>query len=212
MDLSEFVPVPTSEELQQAHEEYTKTVRNNYSITIDAIANTLPKCNVGEVATAVAGWLKSVNPRHPPKDLEQIIKAEWTAIGEFRARSLNTLIGADRPAILQLFGLFRLKLGPVGAAKALHVLAPRFFPMWDNPIASGYGVGTEAPGYFLFMFLTKHQVLNLPKNPALLKILDEYNYRRYTLGKPDQYAKRACGWWRWAESIYAWAVRRLRRS
>ncbi len=187
MDLSEFITVPTSNELQEAHEEYTRTVPNNYSLTIETIAKALPERKVGEVAAAVADWLKSVNPRHPPKDLEQLVTAEWKAIVEFRVRSLTTLIGTDKPAILQLFELFRSKLGPVGAAKALHVLAPTFFPLWDNSIASGYGVSIEVHGYLLFMFLTKHQVVNLPRDPALLKTLDEYNYLKYTPGaKPGR--------------------------
>jgi hypothetical protein len=185
VDLSEFVPIPTLEELQQSHEDYITTVPNNYSITTERIAKALPENDVGEVAAAVAEWLKSVNPRHPLKDLEQIIKAEWKAILEFRARSLTTLAGTDKSAIVRLFELFRSlptakgrKQGPVGTAKALHVLAPTFFPMWDNPIASGYGVSTEACGYFLFMVLTKHQSANRPQ--ALLKTLDEYNYCKYT--------------------------------
>jgi hypothetical protein len=152
MDLSEFVAVPTPEELQLAHDEYAKTIRNNYSITTETIAKAQPAGNVDEVVGAVAGWLKSVNPRHPPKDLGQIITAEWKTIGDFRARSLTTLIGVDRPAILQLFGLFRSKLGPVGAAKALHVLPPTFFPLWDQAIACGYGVGTEDPDIVCLCF------------------------------------------------------------
>jgi hypothetical protein len=62
------------------------------------------------------------------------------------------------------------------------------------------------------MFLTKHQAVNLPKNSDLLKILDEYNYRKYTLGKPDRYVRSADTWWRWAESIYTWVVQGLHRS
>jgi hypothetical protein len=59
---------------------------------------------------------------------------------------------------LRLFGLFRTECGPVRAGKALHVLAPNFFPLWDNAIADGYGVATET-GYFQFINIVKQQVL-----------------------------------------------------
>jgi len=68
---------------------------------------------------------------------------------------------------------------------ALHVLAPPFFPLWDNSIAAAYGVSTEE-GYFKFMLLTKQQVASLPgdfalpKTGGLLKAIDEYNYCKYT--------------------------------
>ena len=78
-----------------------------------------------------------------------------------------------------MFGLFRTECGPVGAGKALHVLAPNFFPPWDNAIAEGYGVATET-GYFQFINIVKQQVLNLTEEVApevsALKALDEYNY------------------------------------
>lgn len=86
---------------------------------------------------------------------------EVHSLSGFRERSLTTLDKADEPAVLRLFGAFRAKLGPVGAAKALHALAPTFFPMWDNEIARGYGVSTEG-GYFQFMLIAKQQLVGLP--------------------------------------------------
>ena len=77
----------------------------------------------------------------------------------------------------------RAKLGPVGAAKALHALAPTFFPMWDNEIARGYGVSTEG-GYFQFMLLAKRQLVGLPADLipslSLVKAFDEYNYYKFS--------------------------------
>jgi hypothetical protein len=63
--------------------------------------------------------------------------------------------------------------------KALHVLAPNFFPLWDNPIAESYGVDKRM-GYFQFISIVKGQVASLPEEIApgvtALKALDEYNY------------------------------------
>ncbi len=77
----------------------------------------------------------------------------------------------------------------MGAAKALHLLAPRFFPLWDRAIAKAYGLplgerGKNAARYHRFMAIAKRQCEDLGGERAvgqnLLKALDEYNYCRYT--------------------------------
>ena len=88
-----------------------------------------------------------------------------------------------------IFRSFETVLGPVGAAKCLHLLAPRLFPLWDRAIAEAYGLalgksGTNPDRYWNFMIIVKRQcALLYPKlvpgrNP--LKAIDEYNYCRYT--------------------------------
>jgi hypothetical protein len=106
----------------------------------------------------------------------------------FRSRRIATLTRADEPIVRRLFDRFRPILGPVGTGKALHVLAPNFFPPWDSTIASDfYGVSKDATGYFQFMILVKQQVVNLPDElaPGLtaLKAIDENNYLRMAKSK-----------------------------
>ena len=81
-------------------------------------------------------------------------------------------------------------LGPVGSAKALHLLAPRFFPIWDTKIAQHYGLGLSVSGskkqkYWRFMLITQGQCLGLRRahwnGDNSLKAIDEYNYCKYTL-------------------------------
>ena len=80
-------------------------------------------------------------------------------------------------------------MGKTGAAKCLHLLAPRFFPLWDTKIAIAYklGKGEEAERYCRFMDITKGQIIDLGGEKAIgrnpLKALDEYNYWKYTLPK-----------------------------
>jgi hypothetical protein len=182
------------EELLKVHAEYKSTVPNNYVITMERIEKALTKQNVGETADAVAEWVKNLNRQYyrfnPDKavnlreKLEPLIAADLTTVLGFRSRSIATLTrSADEPTVRRLFGRFRPELGPVGTGKALHVLAPNFFPLWDNTIASDfYGVSTDANGYFQFMTLVKQQVVNLPDELATgltaLKAIDEYNYLR----------------------------------
>jgi hypothetical protein len=180
---------PSVEELRKTHEEYKRTVPNNYATTIQRVAGALSRRNSDELANAVGEWLQDLNRqyyRFRPEEaatlverLKPILRQELSTFLKYRERSIKTLAKSDETDVLRLFGLFRTECGPVGAGKALHVLAPNFFPLWDNAIADGYGVGTET-GYFQFINIVKQQVLNLPEEIApgvtALKALDEYNY------------------------------------
>lgn len=80
--------------------------------------------------------------------------------------------------------------GPVGAAKALHLLAAEFFPLWDRAITKGYGIylgsaGQNAVEYLGFMTTVISQIGHVcpAGNPeGLLKRIDEFNYCRFTKG------------------------------
>jgi hypothetical protein len=190
---------PFAEELVRVHEEYARNVPNNYAVTIPRIAKALSERDVPSVAEALAGWLKNINLQYyrfrPEKartlrsGLEPLLTAELSCVSGFRERLLTTLDKADEPGVLRLFGAFRVMLGPVGTAKALHVLAPTFFPMWDNDIASGYGFSAEASGYFQFMLLAKNQLMGLPADLipglSLVKAFDEYNYYKFSTPKKN---------------------------
>jgi hypothetical protein len=182
---------PTVGELRKTHEEYKRTVPNNYANTIHRVEAALSRRNSDELATAVAEWLQDLNRqyyRFRPEEaatlverLKPILREELSTFLKFRERSIATLTNPDKTEVLRLFDLLRAECGPVGAGKALHVLAPNFFPLWDNPIAESYGVATET-GYFQFINIVKQQVVNVTEEIApgvtALKALDEYNYLR----------------------------------
>jgi hypothetical protein len=183
-------------ELVRVHEEYARNVPNNYAATIPRIAKALSERDVPGVAEALAAWLKSINQQYyrfrPDEtrtlraELEPLLAAELRSLLGFRERLVTMLDKADEPAVVRLFGALRAKLGPVGAAKALHALVPTFFPMWDNNIARGYGVSTES-GYFQFMLLAKQPLVGLPTNLipglSLVKAFDECNYYKFSTPK-----------------------------
>jgi hypothetical protein len=94
-----------------------------------------------------------------------------------------------------IFQEFEEVLRPVGTAKVLHLLAPRYFPIWDNKIAKGYGLALNRPGsktdrYWSFMYIRKQQCLMLREegecSDNLLKSIDEFNYCRFTKGMSRQ--------------------------
>jgi hypothetical protein len=88
-----------------------------------------------------------------------------------------------------MFQDFEVILGPVGAAKALHLLAPAFFPLWDRAIAVEYvsyllPTGQNGQQCLKFMGMVQEQVTRIVSQGAdvnsAIKRLDEYNYCRYT--------------------------------
>ncbi|GAP12129.1 hypothetical protein BECAL_03331 [Bellilinea caldifistulae] len=109
----------------------------------------------------------------------------------FRQRSIEGFDQEqeDEGKVKHVFKAFEEVLGPVGAAKFLHLLAPLFFPLLDRVIAEAYNlplvkIGTNADKYRRFMRIVKEQIKTLggeqtiSRNP--LKAIDEYNYCKYT--------------------------------
>jgi hypothetical protein len=85
---------------------------------------------------------------------------------------------------------------PVSVAKALHLLAPKFFPIWDYKIATAYKCYYSNPPPeqkyvdFVQKMKTLAQQLQVqgyvpPSDKSFLKLIDEYNYMKYTNTKRD---------------------------
>jgi len=79
--------------------------------------------------------------------LEACIGKWWSDIEKYRNRELGSLSSEEEDKIKELFHDFLESLerkndkakSPVAVAKAIHLLAPRFFPLWDDEIAKKYG-------------------------------------------------------------------------
>jgi hypothetical protein len=126
-----------------------------------------------------------------PEHLDGLLRASAVTIKGLRNRDIETLDPGDLHEIGEVFEGFDAVLGPVGAAKALHLLAPRFFPLWDSAIARAYGLGSASKGrngrrYLRFMELVQMECRQLGDGSTtghhLLKSLDQLNYCRYTKG------------------------------
>jgi hypothetical protein len=131
--------------------------------------------------------------------LERCISNNMERLTSFRRRDIFSLSHEDERNIKSMFAEFlealqikikgnRTRRSPVSAAKALHVLAPRFFPLWDFAIAEGYGCRYhEEPEekYLLFckgMKTIAAQAKDMASESgrSLLKLIDEYNFAKYT--------------------------------
>ena len=121
-------------------------------------------------------------------NLDTLLKMFHESFSGYRLRDISGLTDQDEVPVKEVFTAFENLLGPVGAAKCIHLQAPRFFPLWDREIAAGYKLalgrmGENANRYWLFMGITREQIRRLGRsltedNP--LKILDEYNYCVHT--------------------------------
>ena len=143
--------------------------------------------------------------------LQIFLEANATILDEYRAMRLEDIAILDTLRLSQLFNALLDALvtasgrrSPVGAGKALHLLAPRMCPLWDNKIARQYGCALYgAPGsaakYGRFTQRIKEVLTALAAGQPLaeleaelnaqarfpkpiLKFVDEYNYALYTYG------------------------------
>jgi hypothetical protein len=134
------------------------------------------------------------------EELEKCIKNNLGLLGNYRKRDIFSFSENDEPTVEAIFDEFLTALqidggkkagikSPVAVAKALHLLAPAFFPLWDDKIAKAYGCYyKQDPGkkYLLFCRFTREiaesygGLSDLTSKATLVKQIDEYNYATYT--------------------------------
>jgi hypothetical protein len=134
--------------------------------------------------------------------LEDALRTNMHVIEGLRTRDIKSFVQDDEPIVRQLFLSFlyalRIKEGkkkdcksPVAVAKAIHLLAPGFLPIWDKEIAKAYGCPYDSdPDHKYVAFAYKMQSLarelqeHVPADcgRTFLKLIDEYNYAKYTKG------------------------------
>jgi hypothetical protein len=195
--------LPSIKEVKQAQLRFAKKAPRDlfYKAATELVDRVERGDSKLELAEAVSVLLQSWNRRyyntHPPterhyRDFQRTLDRYATELSNFRARGIGTFQKADQQTVDELFDELDYLLGPVGAAKALHLLAPQFFPIWDRRIASkGYGIylqekGLNAELYVRFMRVARDQCAGLGGAfPNPVKALDEWNYMTIT-NRPTQ--------------------------
>lgn len=147
------------------------------------------------IAVLLRTWNSAYYRYHPNGTadyaiIEDLIARHGDWLDGAAHRTITSLTAADEEPLRAVFGDFEVSLGPVGAAKALHLLAPRFMPLWDRAIAAEYvgelgRVGTNGRRYLQFMRQCREQSIAAGGGAAvaygnILKSLDEYNYCAFT--------------------------------
>ncbi len=133
--------------------------------------------------------------------LEECLSKNQNLLDRYREKDILSHSLADEQWINHLFHQFLIALqisegkkagtkSPVGVSKALHLLAPGFFPLWDNKIARAYGCNYDfkpKEKYLKFFIKTKHVAEELNHcvdtrkiDKTLVKLIDEYNYSKFT--------------------------------
>jgi hypothetical protein len=133
--------------------------------------------------------------------LEKCITKNFQKIEKFKNRDISSLSNSYGGDIRDLFNKFLEALqidsgkakgrkSPVAVAKALHLLAPKFFPLWDDKIARAYGCYyNENPAERYISFCKEIKTMAdevkdyiIRSDKTLVKLIDEYNYSKFTKG------------------------------
>jgi hypothetical protein len=126
-------------------------------------------------------------------------------LGELKKQSLLNTDLKDifiENSIKTLYKRFSEVFGATGASKALHLLNPRLFVMWDDNIRKNYKIDLpDESGYLRFLKMVKIEITDFVKDYAereglsfeeaeksikdrtgieVTKLLDEQNYLKFT--------------------------------
>ena len=213
------IPVLTWELLGEAHKKYLEEEPRDamYKVSMRLIEHDWE--NDKEISEALGVLLLTWNSafyRYGNLNFDLIqdaVSVTKDKLSELRKRSIVTCKEDERGKIEEVYQklIFALKktgkigkknegeelYSPVSAAKALHLLCPNFFPIWDDTIAIEYGckwhdTTLSFDKYWKFIGITASQITKLEseKNierqenqPATLKLVDEYNYMHFTKDK-----------------------------
>ncbi len=151
----------------------------------------MPEADILEILLQT--WNKQYYRFHPwtnqhHSELDKLINKYEKQFNTIRDKNISSCregLHGDEGWIWVLFTEFKNVLGPVGAAKALHLISPAYFPLWDGKIAKeAYHVPLNQTRYLAMIRVVKHQIEHLSqpddKETTILKLLDEYNYCHYT--------------------------------
>lgn len=193
-------PLPTADELQRARKLFESYEPRDlfYRAATELVSLALSHQTSLTVAEALAVLLQTWNAQYYRfkrrfdvahfEAIASLLSSYHAPLNEYRKRHLLTFEAHEEDDVASLFGNFERVLGPVGAAKVLHLLAPEFFPLWDRKIAESYGIclgtaGENGTEYVRFMLIAMEQITALQPEAELrgiLKRLDEFNYCRFT--------------------------------
>jgi hypothetical protein len=197
--------MPTAAQLQQARTAYEENEPRAlfYRTALELIRLAEAGLTQITMAEALSGLLMTWNASYYRfhgkfseqhfQDIEALLGRRQAQAVAYRPRRLEDLDDQEQEAIEDLFGDFAAVLGVTGAAKTLHLLAPRFFPLWDSKIADAYGTGTGHRGskenrYWRFMQKVRDECVQLGGEAqwgeSLVKRIDEFNYCTHSTDPP----------------------------
>src|SRR5277367_1292869 len=147
---------PGREDLARAHEAFraheSRDLFYRAAIALVGLAReSVVDLTTGEaIAVLLRTWNSAYYRYHRSgtadyASIEALIAKHGSWLDSVTQRTIASLVRADEQPLLTAFADFEVALGPVGAARALHLLAPHFMPLWDRAIAAAY-IGHLGPG------------------------------------------------------------------
>ncbi|WP_292463438.1 hypothetical protein [Methanolobus sp.] len=205
MSLPPGLEIPTNADIIKACNEFetyeTRDVMYKVALSHMQTHWKKPEDMADAIGVLLLTWNQSFYRYHGNFDikrLEDCIIDNMDLLTEFKERTISSLCDEDNEQIRKLFNGFNEALqgassvkSAVSTVKTLHLLAPEFFPLWDREIAKRYKVNYDRnPDESYIQFCkysqTMHEHIKHYKLPPLkksiLKIMDEYNYCKYTKG------------------------------
>ena len=145
----------------------------------------LEELNIEFVATNLTTLYKSMKKSRINNAVDFIVDSKKDSI----EISISELDFDDQEKLYSLNEKMKIiKRSPVSVSKALHLLSPEFFPLWDDKISRAYGCyynENPAQKYILFCKNTrtiadKVKEYKIRSDRTIIKLIDEYNYSKYT--------------------------------
>jgi hypothetical protein len=201
----ESIQIPDPEEFCRGLEAYERNERRGcvYFEALDYVSQFWGDSK--GMAEGISKLIRSWNRFYANFNFDRLvncIEINLPMLNEFRNRNIGSLSADDNEEIKQIFNQFLDALkrksdnqkSAVSVAKAFGLLAPDFLPIWDSTIAWRYGclyifAEMAAPEYVAFCWKMKEMaekvrdyecVRNPNPNRSLLKMIDEYNYSKFT--------------------------------
>ena len=133
-------------------------------------------------------------------NVEHLLKANKNNLLKLEKYSIEDADDQAWPLIEEVFREFRLLFGQTGASKALSLLNPKLFVMWDTKIRTRLRkslitgiMNGENPKHYVHFLQGIQRIIEeyrlkemLPTNSVLAKKIDEYHYVRIIMNKPDR--------------------------
>lgn len=159
--------------------------KNTKRYTKKHLDELLQKWKIKYTAVNLKTIYESIKDNPKIKDAIEFIRSDETNPKKESIQiTISKLADAERSSLESTKLVMK---SPVAVAKALHVLAPNFFPLWDDKIARKYECYyNENPAEKYLSFCKRMKTMvdvarqYLGNSDETLKRIDEYNYSKYT--------------------------------
>jgi len=131
------------------------------------------------------------------KNVGKILQECEQDLKELESYSIESIDTKIEEKIKNVFGKFKELMGQTGASKALSLLNPKLFVMWDTKIRKrlnkelikGINNGETPASYLKFLYgikdiIEKYNIKDkLPQSANVAKKIDEYNYVKIIMNR-----------------------------